>query len=288
MKIALIKWDAEWLRVTLLAAFLIAAPQRGKAHGETLIQIAATTRQIESATNNAAHLYLQRGELYREHQDWVAAEADYARAANLNPKLVAVDICRAGMLADSGELEAAEALFDKVIARSKDEGEAFIGRARVLMKVNQPQAAVPDFQRGLELLQHPQPEYFLELAQALVGDRKVDAALLSLDAGMRKFGPIFPLQGYALDLELERQNTEAALVRLDSIIELMTRKESWLARRGDILLAAGRSEEAQKSYRAALKSIDLLPPRLQQSPSMVELQARVHAVLETFKRPAQK
>jgi hypothetical protein len=57
------------------------------------------------------------------------------------------------------------------------------------------------------------------------------------------------------------------------------RKESWFTWRGDILLEAGRTADARKSYEAALAAVNRLPGRLQQGPAMVRLQAHVHAAL---------
>ena len=119
----------------------------------------------------------------------------------------------------------------------------------------------------------------VELAQALTAEGQVAEALRALDEGIRKLGPIVPLQGYALDLELGRKNNDAALARLETILARALRKESWFARRGDILLVVGRTAEARKSYEAALAAVKRLPGRLQQGPAMVKLQAHVNAAL---------
>lgn len=272
-------WRLRRLASATVLVIAVAVPQSVRAHGELLIRIAAVTRQIEAATNNLAALYLERGELHREHRSWEAAGSDYARAAQLAPSLTAVDFCRAMMLADSGQLDAARAMFDKVLARCPTDGEAFIGRARVLVKLGQHKPAAADFRHGLELLSEPKPDYFLELAQALVEQGQADEALRSLDEGMKRFGSIVTLQSYALDLELRRKNNDAALARLDTILERSERKENWFARRGDILLAAGRLAEARKSLEAALAAVHTLPLRLQQGPAMLKLQSRVNAAL---------
>ena len=262
----------------VLFALVVAGSQSVQAHGELLIRIADATRQIEAATNRA-ELYLARGELYREDQNWAAAEADYARAAQLDPRLAAVDFCRAKMLADAGRLQPARALFDKVVARSPDNGGALIGRARVLVRLDQRKLAIADFQRALKLLPAPEPECFLELAQALVVEQQLAAALRGLDDGIGRLGPIVTLQAYAVELELERKNYEAAVARLDTIIGPAARKENWLARRGEILLMASRPTEARDSFEAALLAIGRLPLRLQQLPHMLKLQARINAAL---------
>jgi tetratricopeptide (TPR) repeat protein len=239
----------------------------------------ALTQQIEAATNNPARLYLERGELEREHGLWGAAGADYDRAAQLDPGLPGVILCRARLLANRGQWEAARDVFGEAFGRNSGDGEAWIGRARVLMKLGQRQAAIADFWRGLERLREPQPEYVVELAQALAAEGQVEEALRALDEGIKKLGPILSLQGYALDLELGRKHRDAALARLETILVRAARKETWFARRGDILLEAGRPAEARKSYEAALAAVNRLPRRLQQSPGMVKLQAEVNTAL---------
>ncbi|HOX57222.1 MAG TPA: tetratricopeptide repeat protein [Candidatus Paceibacterota bacterium] len=268
-----------WLVVAGVLAVALAQPQAARAHGEIHLRILEYTQQIEAATNNPAALYLERGELKREHGLWEEAGADFDRAAQLDPGLPGVDRCRAKLLADRGQFEAARAVFDQAVQRSPDDGECFVGRARLMIKLGQRKAAIADYWRGLERLREPQPEYVVELAQALAAEGDVVEALRALDEGIRKHGPVLPLQGYALDLELGRKNHESALVRLETILARAMRKESWFARRGDILLEAGRMAEARKSYEAALVAVKRLPGRLQQSPSMVKLQAHVNTAL---------
>jgi len=261
---------------------LLAVPQTARAHGELLIRIATVTGQIQAATNQSAQLYLQRGELYREDKNWDAAASDYSRAAALDPNLAAVDLCRAMMLSDGGDLGAARKLFDKVLARDPKDGKALVERARLFIKLGQPKLAVVDYEHGLAVLE-PEPDYFLEWARTLEADARIAEALDSLDQGIKKFGPVSTLQMYAVDLELRRGNRDAAIARLDAIIQGAPRKENWLARRGDILLEAGRQAEARKSYAGALVAVKLLPLRLQHNPPMMNLQARVNAALAGLK-----
>jgi len=263
------------------AALILALvqPPAVRGHGEIHLRILALTQQINAATNNPAQLYLERGELEREHGLWEAAAADYDRVAELAPDLPGVDRCRAQLLADRGQLDAARAMFDRALQRHPDDGKCLVGRARVLMKLGQRQAAIAGYWSGLERLRAPQPEYVLELARALAAERQVEEALRALDEGIKKLGPILQLQGYALELELGRKNTDAALARLETILARAMRKESWFARRADILLQEGRTAEARNSYEAALVAIKRLPGRLQQSPSMVKLQTHINAAL---------
>jgi tetratricopeptide (TPR) repeat protein len=269
----------RWSVAIAALVLTLVQPSAVRGHGEVHLRILALTQQIEKATNNAAQLYLERGELEREHGLWEAAAADYDRVAELAPDLPGVDLGRARLAADRGQLDVARAIYDRALQRHPGDGECLVGRARVLMKLDQRQAAIADYWSGLERLREPQPEYVLELARALAAEGQVEEALRALDEGIRKLGPILQLQGYALELELGRKNNDAALARLETILARAMRKESWFARRGDILLEAGRPAEARNSYEAALAAVKRLPGRLQQSPSMVKLLTHINAAL---------
>jgi tetratricopeptide (TPR) repeat protein len=276
----------RWLAIAAILIALFVRPEAARAHGDVHLRILALTQRIEAATNNPARLYLERGELQREHGLWEAAAADYDRAAQLDPGLAGVDFCRAKLLADRGELDAARAMFDRALQRNPADGECWVGRARVRLKLGQRTAAIADFRRGLELLPRPEADYVRELAETLATAGDVEGALRSLDEGIKKLGPIVPLQGYALNLELGRKNPDAALARLETILAGTARKEKWFARRGDILVVVGRAAEARKSYEAALAAINRLPGPLQQGPAMIELRGHVDAALSGIKTAA--
>jgi len=102
------------------------------------------------------------------------------------------------------------------------------------------------YTRVIASLSQPTPEYYLERAKALeaVGETHIGEALRGIDEGIDKLGPLVTLQLYAIDLEVNRQHFNAALERLD-VIAPWLRPERHLQRRGEVLLRAGRVEEAQ-------------------------------------------
>lgn len=272
-------WRAGWRYVPGAALVLaLLTPVAGYAHGDVHLRIAAVTEQIAKDPDNA-RLFLERGELHREHQEWKAAEADYDRAAQLDPKLAVVGFCRAKMLADSGQWPAARAKLDGYLAGNPQDAQAFVARARVLVKLGERKSAVADFTRGIELSREPQPEFFLERAQALVADGEVNEALRGLDEGVKRLGPIVTFQLAAIDLNVAQKNYEAALARLDTVLSQAARKESWLAKRGDIESLMGRAADARKSYEAAQAALGALPLRFQKNQAMLDLRAHLNAAL---------
>ena len=261
-----------------LAALLAALPLTTHAHGDLHRRIERATAAISNEPTNA-RLYLIRGELHREHRDIGAAIADYERAEKLDTNLTQVDFCRAKLLMDFGELPAARVKFDDYLSRVPSDGQALIERARLLSRMSERKAAIADFTRGIALQHEPQPDVFLERAQVQVADGQSEAALRGLDEGIKLLGPLVTLQLRAIDLEVSRTNYNAALTRLDSIINQSARKENWLARRGDILLQAGKTNDARVSYELALAAAQSLPQRLQEGEPVIALSERLTRTL---------
>jgi predicted Zn-dependent protease len=251
-----------------------------RAHEGLHEQIVAITAKIKRDPKNAS-LYLQRGELHRLHRDWARAAADYDRASRLQPTLSIVDLARGKMLFESRRLKQAKFVLDRFLRQHPTHVEGLTTRGRVLAKLGSRLEAARDFTQAIALAQPPEPELYLERAQALTQDeRYVQEELGGLDEGIKRLGPLVTLQLAAIDLELRRKNYDAALTRLDLVTAQSERKEMWLVRRGEILKAAGRNEEARTAFNAALVAIESLPPERRKNRAMTALELRARSALK--------
>src|SRR5213592_1501837 len=237
--------------VVLAWALVILAtghPLPAGAHPDLIIQIEEVTKQIEQEPNNP-ELYLKRGELRRAHIEWDAAYADYERAFALAPDMAAIDLARGRLFLDSGWPLSARAALDRFLSHQPNQVEGLILRARALVRLNLRLAAAQDYSRAIRFSPEPGPDLFIERAQVLAaeGSAYFSSALRGLDEGIQKLGPLVTLQLFAIDVELKQKNIDGALARLDKIAEKSPRKETWLARRGEILQQAGRPEEARQA-----------------------------------------
>ena len=272
------------LRLALRLRFLTALVAGGMsatlfAHGDLHLQIQVVTEEISAAPSAA--LYLKRGTLHHEHGEYARALADYDQADRLEPASPAVAFARARTLFQTGRYVAAQGLLDGYLEQKPRHADAFFLRARVLCALGQYGAAVADFDRSLALTPEPLPECFLERAAALVAEGRPDAALEGLEAGLRRRGDIITLQSAALEVELKFGRTAAALVRIDHILDRMPRKESWLARRGEILETAGRTAEAREDFQQALLLIERLPAQHRAAKSIRDLESQLREKLSS-------
>lgn len=245
------------------------------AHGDLDDQIAEATRRIERSPRDAA-LWFRRGELHRFHEDWPAALADLRRAAELDPAMEVVDLALGKTWLKAGDAARAREALDRFLKRQPGHAEALSERGRALASLGLRKEAEADFTRALALLAEPRPENYLERARVQPADR----AAAGIEEGLRRLGSIVTLELAALDLELEAGKFDAALARLARLAEASPRKETWLARRGEVLREAGRPEQAREAFAAALAAIEVLPPGRRGAKSMVDLEKRVREALE--------
>jgi tetratricopeptide (TPR) repeat protein len=236
-------------------------------------------------TPRDATLYLKRGELYRIHRDWKRAAADYDRAARLQPTLSFVDLARGKMFFEAGRAQFAKAPLDRFLNKNPKHLEGLVTRGRILLKIGRRAEAAADFSDAISLTPTPPPELFIERAEALAGTSEsgnrddIAEALRGLDDGLGKLGPLVTLQLCAVNLELRRKNFDAALARLETIAAQSPRKETWLVKRGEILLLAGRKPEAREAFASALTALESLPRQRRQTRAVAELEARLRATL---------
>lgn len=265
-----------------LLAIVWASPVLG--HGAIDLQIKDVTDEIAKQPNSA-ELYMRRGELHRAHQDWDSAYADYERVEALEPRMTVVDLGRGKMFLEANWPRSAVITLDRYLANNTNNAEGLATRARAKVKLGLRRAAAEDYCAAIEHSAESRPELFLERAQALTaeGSQHFGDALQGLDAGMAKMGPLVTLQLYAIDLEMKQSHFDAALARLDKVSAQSPRKETWLARRGEILQQAGRPDEARKAFVDALTALDKLPQARRNVPAMQELEKRIRSAIASTK-----
>ena len=253
-------------------SFLLLAVPMVTLHAHPEIEQALTRINAElTAAPHNAELYLERGELYARHGEWVSADANYLRAAELAPDHPRLARARGALELATGQPREARKLLDAALARAPRDAEALVLRSRAHAASGNSGAAVGDLDRAIALVSAPSPELFLERAALLPAAE----AVRSLDAAVQRIGPVMSLHLRALALEESLGRIDAAVARLDRIAQQSERKEAWLKQRGDLLRRAGREREARDAYASALAAIGALPGWLRESPDTVRLAAEL-------------
>jgi len=266
-----------------LALALLGFPFFSAAHVGINEEIETLARLIQQDPT-ISQLYVSRGEAYRLHGNRDSAIADFRKALNIDPVNVSATIGLVRTYLDQGNNRQAIGLLNRALAREPGNVRALTLRAQANAGTKRPLKAAADYTRAIEQFREPGkplPGFYLERARAYAaaGDQYVDRALQGLDEGINVLGNIRILELYAVELETERGNFDAALVRFNKILAREARKESMLLQRGDILTAAGLTKEATQDYLAAQAAIDALPLQRRHTSSVRQIQAELDARL---------
>lgn len=264
---------------------LLAAPLALHAHGDDQLLIDALTEEL--AKKPDADLFIRRGELFRHHQQWAKAEADFVASAKLDPQLTLIDFFLARVQLESGAPAKAQPLIERYIDRAPAEPEGWFLRGEIAHALGRIEDAAQHYLEGIRRAPNPRPEHFLRRARILAAAPKPDRdrVLAATDEGIARLGPVISLVDYAITIELEAANYDAALQRIAAAMDNMPRRERWLVRQGDILVKCGRIPEAVASYRAALTAIESLPERYRDTVPMERLAADVRNSLTKLSPP---
>ena len=237
------------------------------AHPGTDVAINDLTALIDSAPSSA-ELHLRRAACFVEHQRWSEAAADLERAVSLEPAHPGLPVARATFFLARGESTAAIATLDAALARTPHAPDARILRARARVLTRDFTGARADFQDALAHLPEAKPELWLEANTLITPSAE---ALVDLDRGMARLGPVPALVDRALALEIQLGRTQAAAARLVALAATAERPELHHKRRGDLLASAGHAAEARDAYADALAAITRLPEWLRASAATRDL-----------------
>jgi len=271
----------------IAVALLLCVVPLAQGHEDPGEQIAALSAQIAQHPDDAA-LYMRRADLRRIRREWPEALADLQAVNGLDPVPATADLLAARVLLEADNPHAALAAIDRFVARDGSSAAGHLLRARILVHLGSSADAAAEFTRGIDLARaagtRAQPDDYLDRARALSsgGAMSFDEAIRGLDEGTNDLGAAIALQLYAIDLEVERHHWDAALARLAALQARATRKESWIERRADILLLAGRRPEARQCYLEAQAAVQKLPERLRTTRAITDMAQRIQFRLSSL------
>ncbi|RMF84193.1 MAG: hypothetical protein D6744_03500 [Planctomycetota bacterium] len=273
------------VRFALVAALHVAStPFAAYAHGGLHEQIQQLTERIAKDPRDV-QLYLRRGELHRLHEDWLAALADFEHGRALDPQRAEIDLHVGRTLVEAGHPASGLAALDRYLHDHPADGRALTVRAHALRALKRHLEAAQAFAAAADALEQADPQLYLDSANEYLaaGDARRDAALAVLDRGIRRVGPVVSLELPAIELELAAGRYDNALERIDRLAAQTSRKEHWLARRGEVLESCGRLDEARLAFESAQRAIDSLPAARRRVAATQKLEQRIAAALERLR-----
>lgn len=264
------------LSALALALVFLFAHQDIRAHPGVDEALRHYDRLIEQSPRDQA-LYVQRGIVYSNDGQYAEALADFRRAEELgDPLRVSFDL---GVLHyRMGDFPAARRYFDAWLQRFPDHAPGLEYRARLRRDAGDHDGAIADFKRVFALVPRPNPGDYLTVAQMLEsrGEAGLVEALGVLDQANAKLGITPQVQRKAIALELRLGQPDRAIERLRALEPTLGDSPDWKVEMGELLLSAGRAEQAQAWFRKAADQLEGLRP----TPARQQLMRRAQGHLD--------
>lgn len=212
-----------------------------------------------ASAREAVELLLHRAGIMRAERRLAEAEALLDQVAALDPSSPGLARARAQVALDrdrpDATLRALDACPDTSLA--SDPRVPWL-RADALVRLTRLDEAARVMDQAIARFGFARPEQALERAR--VAEQRPDegaaGALVHLDAALARWPGAWVLASHAVDLELSLGRDDAALARVDALLAAAPGRTALLARRGEVLAAAGRGLEAREAWSIALETLE--------------------------------
>lgn len=207
------------------------APRQALGHPELLLQIEQLTLELQQQPDNV-ELLIQRGDLWRRHEDFPAAANDFSAARRLQSDLAVLDFYQGRLSLDAGLAAEAELLLSRYLRHQPEHANAWVLLGEAQLELSRPQAAAENFGQAIIHSERPTPSLFLQQGQALfmAGPEYWAVALGVADAGLERFPRDVSLLGLATDIALDLQQPAAAGAYLQRLPDGLRSLPQWAAR----------------------------------------------------------
>jgi tetratricopeptide (TPR) repeat protein len=217
--------------------------------------------------------YIQRGIAYSNDGLHELALQDYHHAETLgDPIRVAFDL---GVLHyRMGRLDEARAYLDRYLESFPEYTAALEYRARVLRDAGDINGSLADYRAFLRLSPRPNPGHYNAAASMLASlpEQGIADALALLDEGIARIGLLPQLQRQAVELELARQQPQAAVARMQTLAPALGDSPDWQVEMAELLLRVGDTTGARQQFTQALARLS----GLRQTPARISLAQRAN------------
>lgn len=204
-------------------------------------------------------VYVDRGKLLLQAKRFDEALVAFEHAAGHGADPDVVAGARGRVYLEAGWPRMAALEFDRVLGRRPDAYGVLYDRGRAWLALGDPERAARDFGAAIAGMRSPRPEQVFAHRDAWLAAGRRTEAVRALDAGIARLGPVAALELAAVDLEVDLERWDAALRRLDRLLQQTPRQPAWTARRGEILEKAGRAADAHRAFASALAMIEARP-----------------------------
>jgi len=252
------------------------------AHGRLDKRIKEVSEEIKS-NPDSAFLYLKRGNLYYQHDEFKKSIRDFKKCSKLEYKNSRLFFGFAKSYEGLEKFTTSLDYVNKILTDNAQDVKALRLKGQLLFKKKEYVEAANSFERVVEYADKTIPENYLEISRAW--EESNDKEVLyrtsnSIKQGIEDLGELHVFYTRLIELYLEFGDYNSALVYQTKMLENSLRKEKAYYSRALIYLKKGNRIAAKSDLEKSLSAIDQTPERTKNNKAMKDLKAIVLQSLE--------
>jgi tetratricopeptide (TPR) repeat protein len=253
-------------------------------HGDLHERIQLVSSQIDENSEDP-ELYVKRGDLYFQHEDFVASVSDFKQAIIRNTEQYNINYLLARSYYELDEIDSSEYYLNKQLAVTPDYFRALQLLGHSYEELGQYESSVKYLITALDHIETRIPKNYLDIIDAYrkcEKDLQITQAVKWCDNAIHDLGPLVVFYDRKIDLCLKSGRLTDAIQSLDEVIKINQQKEKWLVKRAHIYLSLGMKEEAIKDVQVAFGSFEKLPTYKIKTPYIQNLIKQMNEILDNI------
>ena len=254
------------------------------AHGDLDARIQKVTDEIQSYPDSA-YLFLKRGELFYQHEEYGKSILDFKKCTSLNYSNPRLYFAYAKSYIKQEEFALSLTFIDQILSNNELNVKALRLRGQVLYIQYQFDEAAKSFEMVITHSEKTFPYNYLEASLAHIKSNHEDAvenAIKCIEYGIKDLGELNIFYIRLIELYLSDKNYRSALEYHSKMLANTNRKEKLLYKRALTYIKMGDINAAKLDLEMSLTAIEELPQRIKNNKAMKDLKSNVLQTLENL------
>jgi len=205
-----------------------------------------------------ANLYLKRGELYFQFEEYQKSLLDFQECKNLGFKETSLDYQIASVLLRLKNYSESLSITDRLIEQQLKLSKAWRLKGRIYYLIEEYSLAGQAFEEAIEHTQNPTPDQYMEASHAWeksLNNSNLLNAKNILVQGLDELGYLDSFYNRLIELEIKSENFPDAISYACILVDNGKKKENILIQRSYLYKLNGDLKNAAKDLRQAKKLI---------------------------------